>query len=178
MAHVAAQYGLLQLVGGSLKLDIHHSKSNSRDGKGRTPLMIAVVSAQLPVSESLMSLSDTQLDCKDNMGRTALSYASEGFAQKENSSLERVHCQLFELLLNQQTVDPNLLDVSGRCPLWYAVDKPFVKAVELLLGTNRVEPDVRDNQGRTPLSHLIPRINKAGTKLSRGVPIPEGAQRL
>ncbi|KAK3995729.1 hypothetical protein QBC44DRAFT_347984 [Cladorrhinum sp. PSN332] len=81
-------------------------------------------------------------DCRDDHGRTPLSYAAgEG------------HEGVVKLLLDMWEADADAVSwvPEGRTPLSYAAEKGHEKVVKLLLQSHRVDPDTRDEGGQSPL---------------------------
>ncbi|XXH04158.1 Peptide chain release factor 1, mitochondrial [Hypoxylon texense] len=94
------------------------------------------------------------LDPKDSLGRTPLSWAAwEG------------HDAVVKLLLATGQVEVNLKDNYGRTPLSWAAAEGHEALVTMLLDTDQVEVDCMDVRGRTPLSWAAKEGNEAVVKL-------------
>jgi ankyrin repeat protein len=129
---------------------------DAKDNAGVTPLMHAAQSNE-PHRVNLLLKHGAQADCRDNTGRTALSYAAEF------GSLETL-----KLLADWHDVHVDCKDDSGRTPLSYAAgqrryqwrdpydrdDHERPKRVELLLHKH-ASPALLDNDGRNHLSYAL-----------------------
>lgn len=97
----------------------------------------------------LLKTSLVDIDPKDELGMTPLSYAAEGG-----------HGNIVELLLTTGEVDADSKAtaqiVRGRTPLSFAAEKGFTSIVQQLLQTGKVDPDSKTSgphiPSRAPLS--------------------------
>ena len=150
-----------------------------RDAKGRTPLMIAIISGNRDGVESLMKNgAHRKINKKDRMGRTALLYAAKGLrfdfvqllidhgAEIDSQDKDGLSTLMFvagfegivslviaeNLLRYGPKVD--LQDRNGRSALWYAClyHNEYVLLTLLEAGAN---PDLADLFGHTPLFHML-----------------------
>jgi hypothetical protein len=83
------------------------------------------------------------VDCKDDWGRTPLSWAAR-----------HEHWEVVTLLLEKESIDVDCKDDWGRTPLSWARHKAIV---QLLLESSKVEADSKDGISRTPLSYAAER---------------------
>ncbi|KAF3403072.1 Serine/threonine-protein phosphatase 6 regulatory ankyrin repeat subunit C [Talaromyces pinophilus] len=81
-----------------------------------------------------------ETDCKDGLGRTALSLAAA-----------RGHVAVVQLLLSRDDVDVNSVDHWGRTPLSWASAAGQDAVVGLLISHKNIKVNLSDDQGRTPL---------------------------
>lgn len=81
-----------------------------------------------------------ETDCKDGLGRTALSLAAT-----------RGHVAVVQLLLSRDDVDVNSVDHWGRTPLSWASAAGQDAVVGLLISHKNIKVNLSDDQGRTPL---------------------------
>jgi ankyrin repeat protein len=101
-----------------------------------------------------ISTADRDLVDADN-DRTALSLASEDGRM-----------MTVKILLQTDTKDADLKDISGRTPLSWASGNGHEAVVKLLLDTGKVDPDSKDIvSGRTPLSWAAESGHEAVVKL-------------
>ena len=147
----------------------------SKDNRGRTPLLWAAVKGREAVVKLLLSRSDVVADSQDKDGRTPLSWAASGgneaviklllsrsdvIADSPNKdgrtplsyAASGGNEAVIKLLLSRSDVIADSPDKDGRTPLSYAAEWGYVAVVELLLNRSDVVADSRDKDGRTPLS--------------------------
>ncbi|KAI9774704.1 MAG: hypothetical protein M1839_001665 [Geoglossum umbratile] len=97
----------------------------------------------------LLDTGKTDLDARDNGGRTPLSLATK-----------YRHGAIVKLLLATGKVDVDARDNGGRTPLSLATEYGHGAIVKLLLATGKVDVDARDKCGWTPLSWAIEKGRK------------------
>ena len=95
----------------------------------------------LEIMVSLLKINKWDLNSIYGLGDTALALA-----------IRRGHDAIAKLLLEQEGVDPQIVDANGRTPLLLAAEVGHVGTVEMLLERNDVNPHTPDIHGRTPLS--------------------------
>ncbi|KAL7800620.1 ankyrin repeat-containing domain protein [Trichoderma afarasin] len=101
----------------------------------------------------LLEFEDVQVDKKDSVGRTPLSYAVE----KGGKSIVKA-------LLDSGKVDVNRKDKKGRTPLSYCTSS---NVATLLLNTHKVDVNSKDNQGRKPVWYATKTKNQKLIELLR-----------
>ncbi|XP_072165356.1 uncharacterized protein [Diadema setosum] len=121
--HDAVAKGKIHLAKFILDAVESHNVVNSRDAHGKTPLIRA---AKLDDSETRMKATNllikhgANVNHKDNMGRTALSYAAE---MQYNDVIKA---------LVKNNVDPNLVDNNGNTPLVYCASVGNAAGIAIL----------------------------------------------
>ena len=106
-----------------------------------------------------------EVECRDEDGRTPLSYAAQGG-----------HEAVVKLLLDTGQVDVDSKDEDGRTPLSYAARGGHEAVVKLLLDTGQVDVDSKDNYGRTPLLYATQDGNEAVVKLLKAARKPHDVE--
>jgi ankyrin repeat protein len=110
--------------------------ANYDGDRGRTPLSRTAMRGHVAVLESLLKISDVNLNyLRDPCGATPLSWAAE-FGYEA----------VVKLLLARDDVNPNQIS-NGRTPLMFAAERGHDVVVKLLLAENGVKPDYRDGNG-------------------------------
>ncbi|PNP60690.1 hypothetical protein FNYG_14580 [Fusarium nygamai] len=94
------------------------------------------------------------IDCRDDYGRSPLSWAAE-----------KGHEAIVKLLLATGKVDVNLKAYGGQTPLSWAAEKGHEAIVKLLLATGKVDVDLQAYGGQTPLSWAAEKGHQAIVKL-------------
>lgn len=174
---IAAERGhstVVELLLSTAKVD-----PNVRSVDGETALHVAAREGHGSIVKQLLARNDVDLNAVGgHLGRTALMEAcdQEGaldvvklFLEKEDIDINQQssvgwysalslavgsnNLKVAELLLDQDDIDPNLKDRSGRTALCTACCENYLSMVELLLENDNVDPNVRDNSQRTPLVH-------------------------
>jgi ankyrin repeat protein len=107
-----------------------------RDQHGRTALMWAAGPFGNKDLVRFLIAAKSEINAKDNNGRTALSFAAE---QGNNSVSE-------ELLKNGANI--NLADNEGKTPLMWACEKGHPKMIQLLL-QRKADVQAKDKQNKT-----------------------------
>ena len=100
------------------------------------------LSAHFGITEVAAVILDwADLDSKDTVGRTPLSWAAENG-----------HEGVVKLLLDTGKTEVDSKDTFGQTPLSWAARNGYEGVVKLLLDTGKTEVDSKDTDGRTPLS--------------------------
>ena len=118
------------------------SNVNSRNKLGMTPLMEAARWNPLEEVVSILLDSDAGINSSDDMGNTALMYAT----MNSNDSV-------FSLLI-QRGAKVNIANSDGRTPLMFAAIQDRPRAVALLktlLEVESLDVNAKDSEGRTAL---------------------------
>lgn len=105
-----------------------------------TPLMAAAVYGRETITTLLLQRRETDINSKDDTGRTALHWA----IMAEQDSVA-------QLLLHSPNILPNIVDEDGDTPLLIAVRRRNNAIIELLLEREDVVANLPDNRGMTPL---------------------------
>ena len=126
-----------QLIANLIKLD--KTAVNLPDNSGNTPLIYA---AQKGLDDNLKVLLSNGADVNYRNPATGLSAISAAAAEGNSSAIR--------LLVRTGKADVNIADLSGRTPIFYAVEQNQEDALRtlLLLGA---DPNAQDNQGVTAL---------------------------
>jgi ankyrin repeat protein len=139
LLHVTARYGFTSAVTAQLLVPSVVCRA----------ILLPVVKSwffPLPVTTSLIKMLQrytyvgVEVDCKDNLGRTPLSWAAG-----------RGHEAIVQLLLLREDVEINSTDNRGRTPLSWAAAAGHEGVVKLLLSRQHIHINATDSQGRTPL---------------------------
>jgi ankyrin repeat protein len=142
MIHSVVGSGNVDLLSALVRnLDIASSSIIER-GK-TTPLVLAVQTGQLHIVRSLLKSSNVNIDAKDELGRTALSWAAEAGAG-----------HILHTLLAVDGIDTEVRDNKGWPPLFYAAAGTCEETVSALLKVGRVPVDTLGPFGTTPLFHV------------------------
>lgn len=151
----AAERGYSSLIEQILKhKDI---EPNRADKAGRTPLSRAAAAGHVQAVSRLIKHGLIP-DSKDETGRTPLSWAVKCFVPGPFGSIKNEQCEIVELLLGLDNIDPNICDNDGRTPLAWAITylpKEQVKlptAFQNLLDRSSESLSSKDSHGRTLLS--------------------------
>lgn len=125
------------LIANLIKLD--KTAVNLPDNSGNTPLIYA---AQKGLDDNLKVLLSNGADVNYRNPATGLSAISAAAAEGNSSAIR--------LLVRTGKADVNIADLSGRTPIFYAVEQNQEDALRtlLLLGA---DPNAQDNQGGTAL---------------------------
>ena len=110
--------------------------------KGFTGLHGAAFHGIGEIVPALLSSKEWSINERDNLGRTALSWAAaEG------------HEDVVKQLLQLEDIDPNVVDTEyGRTPLWWAAERGHEGVVRMLLERADINLNPADTEhGRTPL---------------------------
>ena len=102
----------------------------------------------------MLKFADLETNCKDECGRTPLSYAIEGG-----------HETIVRLLINRDDVEVNIEDEDGQALLSCAAQYGHEAIVRLLIGRDEVMVDTEDEGGRTPLSYAAEAGHEAIVRL-------------
>jgi ankyrin repeat protein len=154
--HLTARYGLLYLTE-RLLIGKHgdiNIGADSKDGYGRTPLLLAAWGGHEAVVRLLVERDDVEADSKDEDDRTSLSWAAA-----------RGHEAGVQLLVKRNDVEADSKDIYNRTPLSWAAWGGNEAAVRLLVERDDVEADSKDEFGRTPLSRAAWEGNEAVVRL-------------
>ena len=125
------------LIANLIKLD--KTAVNLPDNSGNTPMIYA---AQKGLDDNLKVLLSNGADVNYRNPATGLSAISAAAAEGNSSAIR--------LLVRTGKADVNIADLSGRTPIFYAVEQNQEDALRtlLLLGA---DPNAQDNQGVTAL---------------------------
>ncbi|KAI0117938.1 hypothetical protein GGR51DRAFT_500601 [Nemania sp. FL0031] len=124
---------------------MYHSLNHaiqSKDPRSESTLLRASQNGESIVVWSLLAAGHVNPDCKDQFGRTPLSWAAGNG-----------HQAIVKGLLGFSSVDPDSKDTFGRTPLSHAASGGYEAIVRLLLATDIVDTDARDTLNQTPLSY-------------------------
>jgi len=110
--------------------------------KGFTGLHGAAFHGIGEIFAALLATKEWSINERDNMGRTALSWAAGGG-----------HENVVKILLRLMDIDPNAADTEyGRTPLWWAAERGHEGVVRMLLERMDINPNTTDKgYGGTPL---------------------------
>jgi hypothetical protein len=106
----------------------------------------ADVNAQGGFCGNALREESIDVDCKDDWGRTPLSWAAR-----------HEHWEAVTLLLEKESIGVDCKDDWGRTPLSWAVKSGHKAIAQLLLESSKVEADSKDGISRTPLSYAAER---------------------
>ena len=124
---------------------------------GQMLLLNAVSSGREAIVKLLLETNQVDVNSKDRLDRTPLSYA----AQIGNQEIVR-------FLLETNNVDVNSKDRWDSTPLCYAAENGNETIVKLLLGTNNVDVNSKDRWDSTPLCDAAENGNETIVKLLLG----------
>ena len=141
--HVACEEGSLSIV----KYIIYHSplSLDMTDSFGRTPLLIAAFSKNLPIIRYLNS-KNCNISILDDKGFNVIHISAKG------GSLD-----ILRFFIDGRYCNPDITDASGRTPLYLSAQEGHLEIVEYLLDSPsynkpRVElVDMADSNGNTAL---------------------------
>jgi ankyrin repeat protein len=119
-----------------------HKYGNKTNGRGLTPLHVAVSAEFYEGIASLISLAGLNINAVSPWKGTALSIACEIGDVKS-----------VKMLLARKDIDRNLADEHGRTPLSYALDKGRLAITRLLLEWSDTDCISPDHRGINPLSY-------------------------
>jgi len=118
--------------------------SNSSVDKGKiTPLVLAVQTGHLHVVCSLLEYQNVDINAKDELGRTALSWAAGAGVG-----------DILHTLLEVDGIDTEVRDNKGWPPLFHAAAGTCEENVSMLLTVGRVPVDTLGPFGTTSLFHV------------------------
>ena len=169
--HLASYLGTGQII--SMLLENGHDV-NVRDGRGATPLWMAVEFNVIDVVKLLLSKKDVDVNHVPIENLSALQLASSSGHLEIVTSLlahkqidvnfrDRMgrtalalaamkdHDNVIQLLLNHKHLDVNLVDFEGRRALSWDVRLLCASSVKALLADTNIDPNFRDWNGMTPL---------------------------
>ena len=112
---------------------------NLPDNHGNTPLLYAVQKGNIVSAKALLD-AGTKVDFRNPASGLSASAAASAEGDPE----------MIKLLIKNGKADPNLSDLAGRTPIFYAVENDKPEAVRLLLMAG-ADPNAQDNTGATPL---------------------------
>ena len=113
---------------------------NSKDFKGRTPLMAATQKGHAKIVKFLVSRNECAVDEATNSGITALHLATHAG-----------HSEIVTILLHDGHCDCMAEDKDGTVALHLAALKGYTDIVELLAGQNNCNPSHADHKGHNAL---------------------------
>jgi ankyrin repeat protein len=119
-----------------------HKYGDKLNGKGLTPLHVAVSAKFYEGIASLISLAELNINAVSPWKGTALSLACETGDVKS-----------VKMLLARKDIDRNLADEHGRSPLSYALSKGRLEITRLLLEWSDTDCISPDHRGIVPLSY-------------------------
>ncbi|CAG9946078.1 unnamed protein product [Clonostachys rosea f. rosea IK726] len=168
----AARHGYESIFNLLLKKSAHFEPENNEGGG--TALTCATGARQLIITKHLLSITNVNVDWKDNSGRTPLSRAASGGhvaiiellldrgAKIESESntrrtllsfaAEEGHQDIVEFLLKRGGVNANSRDIFGRTPLHWALRYGHDQVVMNLILNEGSDPNSMDIYGSTPIS--------------------------
>ncbi|KAF4340141.1 ankyrin repeat domain protein [Fusarium beomiforme] len=114
---------------------------NMKGHKGRSVIFWAIIQGQTEIVELLVSLSQTNINLKDEDELTPLCLAAQLGKQ-----------DIIRILLAKPGIDVDAKDKGGMTALGHAAQKGHLGAVESLLDDGRANSWVKDNRGKTPLA--------------------------
>ncbi len=151
----------------------HGADASAKDDWGKTALIYAANAENPKLLASVIKLDNKAVNLPDNSGNTALIYAAQkGFANHAkillanganpdyrnpatglsalSAAAAEGHSSVIRLLAHTGKADINISDLSGRTPIFYAVEQNQVDALRALvsLGANT---NAQDNNGVTAL---------------------------
>lgn len=107
--HYAAAYGFSECIDVLKKAG---ADQNASDSQNLTPLTVAMLKNNLGTMRKLLSYPDTDVNCKDNQGRSLIMVAIE--------TINKQNLEHIEYLLKEKNADPNITDMQGYNALHYA----------------------------------------------------------
>ncbi|RMY67225.1 hypothetical protein D0863_07935 [Hortaea werneckii] len=156
--------------------------SNLQDNKGKTPLMLAVLSESLLTVQVMTRHRDVKLALQDQNGRNAISWAAQGpdprildylllhggapFADaRDNDGWGALAWTLdpppkpenARLLLKHASAEINVPDANGRPILSTAIEWGSMEIAQLLISSGVIDVDQPDRHGRSALSYAVRR---------------------
>ena len=154
ITHLAVETGNYVLLEALIETINEFTPNAGEGSKSGTPLHIAVRKPGLRLSWEqvygaillrLFEFDGINLESKDIIGRTPLSYAAG-----------QGHDYVVPLFLERSDVtNPDSADLTGRTPLPYAASQGHHNVVQLFFRRSDViNPDLADLTGRTPLSYV------------------------
>jgi ankyrin repeat protein len=123
--------------------------------KNQSGLHIAAILGLDALMAPLLSCQGAELDSKDSINRTPLSYAAANG-----------HLAVAQHLLDSNSVQSDSKDSDGWTPLFHAANNGHEAIVKLLVGCRDVDPDSKDTRnGRTLLSYAAQRGHESVVRL-------------
>lgn len=98
------------------------ASQNVSDTQNLTPLTVAMLKNNLLSMKKLLSYSDTDVNCKDNQGRSLIVVAVD--------TLSKTNFEHIKFLLEDKNADPNVVDIQNRTALHYACTLDISNLVE------------------------------------------------
>ena len=126
-----------QLITNLIKLD--KTAVSLPDNSGNTPIIFA---AQQGLNDNIKILLENGADVNYRNPSTGLSAIAAAAAEG--------HTDTIRLLARTGKADVNIADLSGRTPIFYAVEQDQPEALRMLF-TLGADPNAQDNQGVTAL---------------------------
>ena len=128
---------------------------NVRDAEGRTPLSIHAEFLGLPHVRRLLKQASVDTNAKDNFGRTPFSriFNVKSCRKYASTRTAKDYLNVMELFSQKPGVLLDEPDLTGRTPISYASECPYVKTLQRLKQKGIFDWDSRDALGRTPLSY-------------------------
>lgn len=160
----------------------HGADVTAKDDLGKTALLYAVGYDNPKLIASLIKQDNKAVNLPDNSGNTPLIYAAQKgldgnikqlLANGANTNYRNPatglsalaaaaaegHSSTLRLLVRTGKADVNLPDLSGRAPIFYAMERNQEDALRTLL-TLGANPNVQDNVGVTPLMRAAAKNQK------------------
>ena len=160
----------------------HGADVTAKDDLGKTALLYAVGYDNPKLIASLIKQDNKAVNLPDNSGNTPLIYAAQKgldgnikqlLANGANANYRNPatglsalaaaaaegHSSTLRLLVRTGKADVNLPDLSGRAPVFYAMERNQEDALRTLL-TLGANPNVQDNVGVTPLMRAAAKNQK------------------
>ena len=160
----------------------HGADVTAKDDLGKTALLYAVGYDNPKLIASLIKQDNKAVNLPDNSGNTPLIYAAQKgldgnikqlLANGANTNYRNPatglsalaaaaaegHSPTLRLLVRTGKADVNLPDLSGRAPIFYAMEHNQEDALRTLLALG-ANPNVQDNAGVTPLMRAAAKNQK------------------
>jgi len=123
---------------------------NANDTQNLTPLTVAMLKNNLLSMKKLLSYSDTNVNCKDNQGRSLIVVAID--------TLSKTNFEHIKFLLSEKNADPNVGDAQNRTALHYACALNIADLVDS-------DPRITSEQDTTKQEQLRKELTEEYTKL-------------
>jgi len=175
--HYAAAYGWIDCLDLLIKAGADQNQANSRR---LTPLTVSFLKKNFGCMKKLLSYPSTDVNCKDESGRTILMSAIQ--------ALDAKNAEQIRYLVQEKNADPNIQDLNGNTALHYLASldvedlansrrggrfsldeanrkREFEKATEEIKGLqfdvlqvlleSKADPNKQNHRGATPLFEAL-----------------------